>query len=200
MLSLVCCSRLLLGLLLVRNGGERAAFLSWEMVAVKARCFSLEILRGRKWCNGAGTGAVGAGAAALWVPLAVIGDAEDGELGTGRCSSAWEWSLPLWLWLHAPVAPVSSPAVAAANPTERRRPHWAHRERTPLPIRPGLIMLLALMVFEDSLPTKIDDGVDGGDIDDADVPPIMASRSRALVVLIETATAAPVVEPVMLCR
>ena len=123
-------------------------------MAVKARCLSLEILRGRwLWCNGAGTGAVGSGAgAALRLPLLII------------CPS----------WLHA----------ACPCPV-RRRPHWTHRGR-PLSVPLGLFS--ALVVAED-------------DVVAVAVPPMSTSPLAALLeALVDTDTAAPLAEPVILFR
>lgn len=60
--------------------GGNSSFFWAEKVAVKARCLSLEILRGRPWCKGGGE------RAALRAPLVIgIGgiaeDDSDGEVG-----------------------------------------------------------------------------------------------------------------------
>lgn len=141
--------------------GKSAAFLSWESVAVKARCLSFEILRGRWCCNavGADAGAEGPGAA-LRLPFVIT--AEDGEG-------------PFRSWLHAPAPVPAADVAAAAVRRPLPRPHWAHRAR-PL-----------------STPFCISS---------SSAPPITTSLILTLldVRLDETATAAPVAEPVILCR
>jgi hypothetical protein len=159
-----------------------------------ARCLSLEILRGRGY-KGA--------EAALGTPLAGTAAAA----GDGDEVGCWR---PCWCgrWWHA----------------VRRRPHWLHRARgssTPLSIRPfAPCALWLLWLWPWVLPTVASRLALTMCVVEVfvvvvvvvvveEVPPMTTSIAAAAAAadaaaaaadLVETATAAPVAVPVMLCR